>query len=88
MPVKNLSKPFTCPLCWQRKPWGDMVKHIAYAGDSEHRQWRMSHNFPSKIAFGSLKKYEPRLRIAVVKEFPQCRSKWGEVEDGKGNSHY
>jgi hypothetical protein len=71
MPAKNLSKPFTCPLCHQRKPWGDMVKHVAYAGDLEHERWRISHGFPARIAFGSLKKYEPGLRIAVVSEFPQ-----------------
>lgn len=48
MPVKNLSKPFTCPICQQRKPWGDIVKHVAYAGDAKHKQWRMSHDFPAK----------------------------------------
>jgi hypothetical protein len=71
MPVKNLSKPFTCLICQQRKPWGDMVKHVGYAGDSEHEQWRINHGFPARIAFGSLKKHEPALRIAVVSEFPQ-----------------
>lgn len=71
MPAKNLSKYFICPLCQQSKPWGDMVKHVAYDGDLEHEQWRISHGFPSRIALGTLKKYEPRLRIAVVKEFPQ-----------------
>ena len=69
--VKNLSKHFTCPLCQRYKPWGDMVKHVAYSGDSEHKQWRISHGFPASITFGGLKKYEPGLRIAVVKEFPQ-----------------
>lgn len=69
--VKNLSKHFTCPMCQQCKPWGDMVKHVAYVGDSEHKQWRVNNGFPATITFGSLKKYEPGLRIAVVKEFPQ-----------------
>jgi hypothetical protein len=67
----NLSKPFTCPICQQYKPWGDMVKHIAYAGDPEHRQWRIKHDFPADIPFGGLKKYEPQLRISVVSEFSQ-----------------
>lgn len=71
MSVKNLSKPLTCPICQQRKPWGDMVKHVAYAGDSRHKQWRMSHNFPAIITFGYLNRYEPGLRLAVVSEFPQ-----------------
>ena len=68
---KNLSKPFTCLLCQQRKPWGDMVKHVAYAGDSEHEQWRISHGLPASIAFGSPQKYERGLRNAIVSDFPQ-----------------
>jgi len=71
MPVKNLRKPSICPLCQQRKPWGDMVKHVAYAGDPAHEQWRISHGFPARVAFGSLRKHEPALRIAVVSEFLQ-----------------
>jgi hypothetical protein len=71
MPVKNLSKPLICPICQQRKPWGNMVKHVAYAGDPGHKQWRISHNFPDTITFGHLKKYEPSLRLAVVSEFLQ-----------------
>ncbi len=69
--MKNLSKPFTCPICQQRKPWGHMVKHVAYAGDQKHEQWRLSHNFPATIIFGHLKRYEPSLRMAVVGEFDQ-----------------
>ena len=71
MRVKNLSKPFVCPLCHQRKPWGDMVKHVAYAGDLPHERWRISHGFPARVAFGHLGKHEPALRIAVVREFLQ-----------------
>jgi hypothetical protein len=71
MPVKNLSKHFACPMCLKCKPWGDMVKHVAYASDLKHEQWRLSHGFPARIDFGGLKKYEPGLRITVVKEFPQ-----------------
>jgi hypothetical protein len=37
-----------------------MVKHVAYAGDSEHEQWRVSHSFPAEIAFTRLKEHEPR----------------------------
>jgi len=47
------------------------VKHVAYAGDSEHEQWRICHDFPARIAFGGLKKYELGLRIAVIGEFLQ-----------------
>ena len=71
MPKKNLSKPFSCPLCHETKSWGDIVKHIAYSGDLKHEQWRLGHGFPSTIPFGSLNEYEPRLRIAVVSDFPQ-----------------
>lgn len=57
MTVKNLSKPFTCLVCQKRKPWRDLVKHVAYAGDSEHKQWRISHGFPANIAFGIFQFY-------------------------------
>ena len=67
----NLSKHFICTICDQTGPWGDLVKHVAYAGDTEHEQWRISHGFPAKIAFGTVNKYEPMLRIAVVSEFHQ-----------------
>jgi hypothetical protein len=69
--MMKLSKPLSCPVCRKQKPWGEMVKHIAYSGDLEHQQWRIDHAFPAIIAFGSLKKYEPKLRIEVVKEFPE-----------------
>ena len=71
MSKKNLGRPFTCPMCNTQKPWGDMVKHVAYAGDPQHEQWRIVHDFPARIAFGNLSTYEPKLRIAVVSEFPQ-----------------
>lgn len=71
MPRKNLNKYFICPFDKQRKPWGDLVKHIAYSKDPEHRQWRISHDLPEDIPFGSLNKYEPKLRIAMVNDFAQ-----------------
>ncbi|MBA7582058.1 hypothetical protein ES708_23978 [subsurface metagenome] len=69
--MKNLSKPFTCPICQKSKPWGHMVKHVAYAGDPKHEQWRLSNDLPAIIPFGYLKRYEPSLRLAVVGEFDQ-----------------
>lgn len=71
MPKKNLSIYFICPLCQASKSRGEMVKHIAYTGDPEHQQWRMSHGFPENIAFGHHNKYEPQLRIAIVSSFTQ-----------------
>ena len=49
--VKNLSKYFICPVCGEKKPWGNMVKHAAYSGDSKHEKWRTSHGFPAKNRF-------------------------------------
>ena len=71
MAKKNLSKLFRCRLCQQTKPAGDTVKHVAYAGDSKHEQWRLGHGLPSVIPLGSLNQYEPKLRIAVASDFPQ-----------------
>jgi hypothetical protein len=71
MSVKNLSKPVICPVCQASKKWGEMVKHVAYAGDHAHEQWRQTHGFPATIPFGTLREYEPSLRIAVVREFSQ-----------------
>lgn len=71
MPVKNRSKPFTCPICQTSKKWGEMVKHIAYAGNVRHQNWRETHGFPTEIEFDTMKKYEPLLRITVFKEFLQ-----------------
>ena len=68
---KNLSKLFTCPLCGESKKWGEMVKHVAYKGDSAHERWRKAQGLPASIDFGSLKKYEPIIRIGVIREFPQ-----------------
>jgi hypothetical protein len=67
----NLSKPFACPVCQQRKPWGDLVKHVAYADDYEHEQLRVNHGFPRKIPFGTAGKLEPWLRLMIIKESPQ-----------------
>jgi hypothetical protein len=71
MPAKNLSKPVTCPVCQTSEKWGEMAKHVAYKGDLGHKQWRVAHRFPASIDFGTLKRYEPKLRFAIVKEFPQ-----------------
>jgi hypothetical protein len=70
VPVKNLSEPVTCPLCHVSKKWGEMVKHVAYKGDAQHERWRIGHRLSAVTAFGTLKRYEPLLRIAIVKEFP------------------
>ena len=71
MEKKNLSKPFTCPVCPKVKKWGELVKHVAYSGDSKHEQWRIAHHLPGKVPFGTHNKCEPVLRIAVVKNGKQ-----------------
>jgi hypothetical protein len=71
MPIKNLSKQLTCPVCRVNKKWGEMVKHIAYSGDPAHEKWRVEHKLPKDIVFGHLNEFEPSIRLAVVKEFSQ-----------------
>lgn len=66
-----LSKPFKCSMCDYTGPSGDMAKHVALTGGSEHEQWRIRRDFPAKITVQDLHKYLRELRIKVVGEFSQ-----------------
>ena len=71
MKTKNLKKEFICPACKSELTWGNMVKHIAYEGDSAHERLRIENDLPAVISFGHVSKQEPSVRLLVVGRFSQ-----------------